>query len=242
LGSLEISGNPLQSTSDDNRFLGGTMTAPKDIQSVLDRKYGRYYEIADAISILLHPFAEVVLHDTETGKVVRIWNALSRRKEGSLSHLEDAPDLFTNEKILGPYEKALPDGGRCKSITVELRDGKAHMGFFCINMNVSFLESTKTLIESFITAKSHRPEPIYRNDVQEHINYLIRDYLLTIRKTAASLSRDERLAFVGLVNERGLFQTRNSMLIVAKALNISRSGVYTLLREVNGRVKRRPVN
>ena len=43
---------------------------------------------AAAMSILLHPHAEVVLHDLETGLIAGIWNAFSGRKPGMASLVE----------------------------------------------------------------------------------------------------------------------------------------------------------
>ncbi len=38
--------------------------------------------IAQAIAALLHPHAEVVIHDLRSGRIVDIWNAFSHRKAG----------------------------------------------------------------------------------------------------------------------------------------------------------------
>ena len=49
-----------------------------------------YYSIGEAVATLLHPFAEVVLHDLRTGRIERIWNSSTDRAAGDLSRLNRA--------------------------------------------------------------------------------------------------------------------------------------------------------
>jgi predicted transcriptional regulator YheO len=202
----------------------------KPSRASLDQKFGAYYPIAEAIVGLLHPYAEVVLHDVASGRVVRIWNAFSSRKAGDFSHLEGAPDLFPDSAIIGPYEKALSKGGRTKSITATLSDSTGrNVGFFCINLDVSVIDTAASMLTAFASPEVMRPEPIYRNDLQEHINYMVRDFLLSLNKTIELLDRRERALFVTKIDQAGLFQARNSVPLVAKAIGLSRASVYNIL-------------
>jgi predicted transcriptional regulator YheO len=194
--------------------------------------FGRYFAIGEAIAKLLHPYAEVVLHNVESGRIVKVWNPFSDRGPGTPSHLEGAPDLFTEGLVLGPYEKALPGQGRTKSITAALCDdaGKT-VGYFCINLDVSALDMVSAVVQAFSSPGSVRPEPLYRSDIQEHVNYVVRDFLLETNKTLNNLTRSDRVALVACVEEAGLFQARNSVLMLAKCLKMSRASVYKLLAE-----------
>ena len=197
-----------------------------------DAPFRSYFPIGEAVSTLLHPFAEVDLHDIESGRIVRIWNSFSRRKASDLSHLEDAPDLFADQDVLGPYEKALSALGRTKSITAAIRndDGET-IGYFCINLDVSVLDNVISRLGNFVALKVKRPEKLYKSDLQEHVNYVVHDYLLTMNKRLEGLSRNDRIQLVKSLNEQGIFQSRNSMQIVSKSLNVSRSSVYNLLAD-----------
>lgn len=197
--------------------------------------FSAYFSIGEAIATLLHPYAEVVLHDLRTGRIVRIWNSFTERQAGDLSNLKGAQDLFPDDQaVLGPYEKALPSQGRTKSITAGLRhpDGEL-IGFLCVNLDVSVLDQAQALMSAFASSELKRPEPIYRTDVQQHISYLVRDYSLKVNKPIDNLTRAERGELVALVDRDGLFQTRNSVMLVAKAMKISRASVYNLLAEIN---------
>ena len=204
----------------------------KASQTALDRKFGRYYSIAEAMVTLLHPHAEIVLHDIESGLIARIFNSFTTRKAGDHSHLEGARDLFSEKPVLGPYEKALTNGGRSKSMTSALYDDDGRLfGYFCVNLDVSALDRAVEMLAHFASPEVKRPEPMYRNDLQEHVNYLVRDFLLSVNKPVSRLSRKERLDFVSLVDAQGLFQARNAVPTVAKALDLSRASIYNLLTE-----------
>ena len=204
--------------------------------------FAPYYSIGEAIATLLHPFAEVVLHDLRTGRIERIWNSSTGRAAGDLSRLNRAQDQFSSDQpILGPYEKALPSQGRTKSITAGLRDLKGELiGFLCINLDVTLIDGATSLLASFAAVQMKRCEPIYRNDLQQQINYLVRDYSLKVNKPIQHLGKQERVDLVSLVNEANLFQARNSIKLVAEAMHLSRASVYNLLAEANKQAKGLP--
>lgn len=194
-----------------------------------------HFAIGEAIATLLHPFAEVVLHDLRSGRIVRIWNSFTARKAGDLSNLKDAADTFPEDQpVLGPYEKATSSEGRTKSITVGLRDNEGELiGFLCVNLDVSPIDRAVHLLTAFASPELKRPEPIYRNDLPQHVHYLVRDYSLRVNKPIDYLSRPERLELIALIDRDGLFQGRNAATLVARAMKISRASVYNLLAELS---------
>lgn len=194
--------------------------------------FAPFLPIGEAIALLLHPFGEVVLHDRRSGNIVHIWNAFGNRKAGDPSHLEGAPDLFTDDQVLGPYEKALAARGRTKSITAAIRDRSSTIiGFFCVNLNISVLDDVAGSIKNFVMTAAARPESIYRNDLQEHVNYVVRDYTIAAKKAVANMTRSERRELISELDDSGVFNARNAVNVVAKALEISRASVYNLLAE-----------
>lgn len=214
--------------------MAGAKARPSPTGNKID-PLGAYFAVGEAISTLLHPFAEVVLHDLETGRIVRIWNSFTERQAGDLSNLKAAPDLFPKEtNILGPYEKALSTLGRSKSITAGLRDADGELiGFLCINLDVTVLDKAGAILASFASSDLKRPEPIYRTDLQQHISYLVRDFSLKISKPVDNFSRQDRTELVTIINRDGLFQARNAAMLVAKAMNISRASIYNILGGIN---------
>jgi D-arginine utilization repressor len=198
-----------------------------------------YFAIGEAIAALFHPLVEVVLHDLRSGRIVRIWNCRTDRQAGDLSHLHRPQDQFSQtQAILGPYEKALPFQGRTKSITAGLRDVDNELiGFLCINLDVTLIDQATTMLTSFAAAQMKRPEPIYRNDLQLHISYLVRDYSIEVNKPIDHLDKEQRVELVAAVDRAGLFQARKSVELLAKAMHISRASVYNLLAEAKRSAK-----
>src|SRR5690606_24164764 len=118
-----------------------------------------------------------------SGRIGRLWHAFSSRKAGDLSGLEGAADLFSEDNVLGPYEKALPSHGRTQSITAAPRDADGGiMGYFCVNLEVTVLDATVEKLLAFTRTPSARPKPMYLNDLEQQISYAVRDYLLSVRK------------------------------------------------------------
>jgi D-arginine utilization repressor len=191
------------------------------------------FAVGEAVATLLHPYAEVVIHDLRTGRIVRIWNSFSDRQAGDLSNLKEAEAAFPqDQRVLGPYDKALNSEGRTKSVTAALRDEDNELfGFVCINLDVSLLDRAAAMLSMFASSEMKRPEPIYRNDMKQHINYLVRDFSIKVNRPVDNLTKEERVELVSLVDRDGLFQARNSVKLVATAMKISRASVYNLLAE-----------
>jgi predicted transcriptional regulator YheO len=84
------------------------------------------------------------------------------------------------------------------------------------------------------------PSRLNRNNLQQQISYLVRDYSLKVSKPIEYLDKQERVKLVLLVNEAGLFQARNSIMLMAKAMHLSRASVYNLLAEANKQSKVNP--
>jgi D-arginine utilization repressor len=201
--------------------------------------FRQLFAVGEAVAGLLHPYAEVVLHDLRTGRIVRIWNSFSDRQAGDLSNLKEAEAAFPkDQRVLGPYDKALNSDGRTKSITAALRDEDGEMyGFMCINLDVSLLDRAVSVLSAFASSELSRPEPIYRNDMKQHIYYLVRDYSVKVNRPIDNLTKEQRVELVSLIDRDGLFQARNSVNLVATAMKISRASVYNLIAESNRQSK-----
>jgi len=189
-----------------------------------------YFPVAEAVAALLHPHAEVVIHDLASDRIVKIWNAFSKRKPGDLSYIGHDPDLLDVADSYGPYEKAHDDGSRLKSVSALLKaaDGQ-RLGFLCINLDLSKLDVAVALLSAFGMPAQEPPEPLFRNDWRERINLEIRAFLQENGTSLKALDRADRIALLATLQAKGLFETRNAAPFVAEALGISRASVYGLL-------------
>lgn len=187
---------------------------------------------AAAISTLLYPHAEVVLHDLETGLIAGIWNAFSGRKTGMESLVEEALEEAGEGGIYGPYEKTGEDGRRLKSVTAVLKDdfGQA-LGLFCINMDVSHFDAAAKLLSAFAGVAAARPASLFAGDWREEINTALHDWLRTRGLALTALKKGDRVALVAALDGRGLFQTRNAVDHLAGLIGASRASIYNYLAD-----------
>lgn len=192
----------------------------------------RHAATAAAISTLLHPHAEVVLHDLETGRIAGIWNAFSGRRPGMDSLVSDEPEEIGADGVYGPYEKTGTDGRRLKSVTAVLAGeaGRA-AGLLCINMDVSHFEAAARLLSAFTGAPAPRPARLFAGDWREEINTALHDWLRGRGLALTALKRDERVALVAALDRRGLFATRNAADHLAGLIGASRASIYNYLAD-----------
>jgi len=189
---------------------------------------------AQAFEKLLHPFAEVVVHDLESDQIAAIFNPLSRRVVGDPSYLERM-ELETTETLIGPYEKTNWDGRRMKSISVVLKDatGKPE-GFLCVNVDVSNFDKANQMLNLFLGNQpplSEQSEQLFKDDMYEKLNVFVQDYCRDHQVAMEALSREDKKAIVAALAQEGAFNSKNAANYIGRVLGISRATVYNYLKE-----------
>ncbi len=196
----------------------------------------RYIPVADAVSQLLHPNAEVVIHELFTDRVYYVANPFSGRKTGDVSLLKlSAEDLEREADIIGPYEKAGDKGQTIRSVTAVLRDysGRAQ-GLMCINLDYSGYEPALDLLEALIRPRQHQPHPeiLFRNDWRDQIKLEIKAFLNKNQLVLTSLNLSNRRQLMSRLDEKGLFYAKKSIEQVATILGVSRATAYSDLQVI----------
>jgi len=188
--------------------------------------------VCEAIVALLHPFAEVAVHDIRRDLIVAIWNPISERKVGDRSLIDELPEYAEDARVIGPYPKVLADGRAVISVSVVLHNAKgADRGLLCINFDRSPLDGVIDLLTRFAAPVHERPPELFDGDWREQIVLLVDEECRARRLRRDRLTREQRLALVRLMDERGLFATRNAAAHAARALGVSRTTTYALLKE-----------
>ena len=199
----------------------------------------RHSATAAAISTLLYPHAEVVLHDLETGLIAGIWNAFSGRKPGMESLVEDELDQADEGGVYGPYEKTGGDGRRLKSVTAVLKDDFGQVaGLLCVNMDVSHFEAAAKLLSAFTGAAAPRAPPLFAGDWREAINMALNEWLRGRGLALPALRKGDRVALVAELDRRGLFQTRNAVDHLAGLIGASRASIYNYLADARRQTRK----
>jgi len=195
-------------------------------------KKGNLESIAQGITALLHPNAEVVIHDLSTQKISAIFNNFSNRKAGDPSLLDPDVNWSKESSPYGPYEKTNWDGQPLHSVTIILKDdtGQAR-ALLCINVDVSVLKQAQALIGSFVNQRvTEKPESLFKGDWKERIHTFVHGWLRTEQKNLDSLTQQEKRLLVLELKKQGAFKAKHAAQHVADTLNVSRPTVYNHLR------------
>lgn len=189
---------------------------------------------AEAFARLLHPFAEVVVHDLSKDQIEAIYNPLSRREVGDDSYL-DRIDFHESEVVIGPYDKTNWDGRPMKSISVVLRNqsGKAE-GFLCVNVDVSVFTTANQLLQSFLKNNIDLPgesQRLFKDDLYERVNLYVRKYCQERQVSMEALSRENKKEIINALAEKGAFDGKNAAIYISRVLRVSRATVYNYLKE-----------
>lgn len=214
---------------------GGEVAAQTLVFPVLQRT-------ATALQRLLTPFCEVVVHDFRDFEhsIIHIEGNVTNRKVG-----DAATDLLLTKASLGDtdedlynYLTSLPGGRLMKSCTVFLRDetGKAY-GAFCINFDISAFANMRKVLGDFLaTEEKVDVSENFANDIEETIQAVLTETLYELGQQLPLMSREEKVGLVGRLADKGIFQVKKAVPIVADQLGLSRATVYNYLRDArNGR-------
>jgi predicted transcriptional regulator YheO len=186
-----------------------------------------------AIAALLHPHAEVALHDLATDTIVGLWNGLSGRQVGDPALLSELPESWRERPVQGPYAKVLADGTQLSSVSAVINDRRGTpRGLLCVNLDRTPLLELAAIISRIAAPAEARPPELFERDWREQIAIAVDERCRELGIDRRRLSRAQRAALVAGLDRRGLFATRNAAQHAAKALGVSRATVYALLKEV----------
>ncbi|MBB6345336.1 putative transcriptional regulator YheO [Nonomuraea muscovyensis] len=199
-----------------------------------DPRVRKWAPVCQAVALLLGPYAEVVLHDPVTDRVLEIWNPMASRGRGDPSLLGELDELDPSaQDVYGPYEKLLADGRRLSSVSAVLRDAQERpSAVLCINLDRTPLEQAAAVLSAFGAPAVRRPEPLFEQDWSERIQQVIGGYVRETGRPLERMTRPDRLAILGRLDEARVFAVRRAVPVVAGALRVSRSTVYGLLAEL----------
>jgi len=197
----------------------------------------KFVSVAEAIAKLLHPHAEVVIHDIRSNRIAAVFNGFSRRKAGDESLIEDVESLKSGLAVHGPFPKRTFDGRRLKYVTTLLRDNKDEViGLMCISLDVSVFEALEGTVRDFLgnVGDSTGLDQMFDDDWQQRIDRFVRQYLLRKNLSMKNLNRGDRVGLVGSLHEAGAFRAKDAATYVARVLDVSRATVYSDLGDITG--------
>jgi len=184
---------------------------------------------------LFHPYVEGAIHDLKQGKVIAIYNNISRRHVGDQSpvtelgvDIKDFPDVFE------PYYKTNWDGRQLKCTSVTIRDNTGTpIGLVCMNFDASVFQNIGQHIETLLQTKPTGLNPVERfaDNWQQQVSAFMDTYARTHNVAIRTMTKDQKAALVCDMYDHALFNYRDAASYIAQQLDVSRTTIYNYLKK-----------
>lgn len=204
-------------------------------QSSFQQLLKHYEPLIQAVVELFHPFVEAAVHDLKKGTLAAIYHNISQRKVGDSSPLkelnvsvEEFPDRFA------PYYKTNWDGRPLKCTSITLRDSQGRpVGLICFNVDTSVMGEAHKILQMFLKTEAGAENPVeaFGGECETLANAAIQEYLKVKNLSLGHLNRDQKREVVQHLYRKGIFNFKQSVPFVARALHISRATVYNHLNQ-----------
>jgi predicted transcriptional regulator YheO len=201
--------------------------------------------VARAIARTTGPHCEVVLHDyrewDRSGSTI-VWiengHVTGRRIGGPTTNLglealksgTDSPDRFN-------YQSRAKDGRTLRSTSIYFRNRTGKLiGSLCINVDVDAYVTARAALDALLGVAIEPPADSYvaetfGSDIAEVLDAQIQAAIARTGKPVAALARDDRVAVVRQLDDKGAFLVKRAADRIARALGTSRVTVYAYLEE-----------
>jgi predicted transcriptional regulator YheO len=192
--------------------------------------------LLEGIIGLFYPYAEGAVHDLKRGKIIALYNNISKRKVGDPSavtelgvDIKDFPDVFD------PYYKTNWDGKQLKCVSTTIRDESgAPIGLICINFDTSIFQTMNIQLEKFLSlANKNSLNPVERfgTNWQQQVSAFVDEFARKHNVAINAMSKEQKAQLVGEMYDHALFNYRDAATYVARQLGVSRTTIYNYLKE-----------
>lgn len=205
-----------------------------------DRAIIESYKYAvKGISNLFGNSCEVLIHSLENyeNAVVYIENGHNSSRSVGAPITNLALELINGankgKKFLEPYESKFPNGNRCKSVTIPIKNNEKLIGLLCINFNVEisvfdfakqfFINDNNQFSDDNIENYSANIEDMMKSMIEKNINNIILDMSIP--------NQDKNKEIILRLHELGFFNLKGSVEYLAEKLQISEHTVYSNIRK-----------
>ncbi len=208
-----------------------------------DQIFATLKQIADLITRMFGDNCEVAVHDLTAPhrKLVAITGRVTGRKPGA--PVTDAVARYfardgNQVKDRHCFKTITDDGRELKSSTSYIKDSKGKVvAAFCINFNTTDFHNAMQLLESFISrdngfeAQAGMPEKISFS-IDNTVDALFEGSVAEIGKRPASMTTEEKIRLVRILETKGAFQIRGVVSQVALRLGVSNFTIYNYLKKI----------
>jgi predicted transcriptional regulator YheO len=203
-------------------------------------------QLIPSLQQMLGPRYEVILHDlshVETS-IVMLEGDVTHRKTGGpatnylLRLIKEGGNEAANSIN---YRTVLPDGRVLRSSTIFIRDDDGLIvGSLCINLDLTDFIVARNLLEddtSFAPPDVESPKETFAQDISEVMESVVDAEVSLTQKPAAYMQKEDKLAVVTRLEQKGIFAIKNAVDYVAECLGVTNFTIYNYLKEVRGKVR-----
>ena len=200
-------------------------------------------QLADLVTRMFGDNCEIAVHDlTSKNKgLIYLTGNVTKREPGSpvtdavVKHLVQDGNKVMDRHC---FMTLTDDGRELKSSTSYIRDTTGEViAAFCINFNTTDHHNAIQLLESFLNRRvisepsMDEPEKISFS-INNTMDSLFEQAVEEIGKRPASMTTDEKVRLVKILEIRGAFQIRGVVNQVALRLGVSNFTIYNYLKKI----------
>lgn len=197
----------------------------------LERKIKELDPMIRATVDLFKPFVEAAVYDTVQGRIVVMYNSLTKRKIGDRISLKEVsqrpfPDYFP------PHYKMNHDGRVIKCTLVPLKEADgALIGFLSFSVDTSAIKGLFNVLSNFLGMENEVPPTMEENEgFEERARFLIDEFFKERNDPSRHLGRDDKKVLIQFLHKKGLFNYKKAPFELAKWLKISRASIYNYIK------------
>ncbi len=207
-----------------------------------------YQPVLRALATAAGPTVEVVLHNLD-GADVDLGHTIMAIENGHVTGravggpstslgLDVMKNRQKNHDAFG-YTAYTSDGRelRCSSVYFHNAAGEI-IASLCVNVDLSPLQQVRSTLEALLPAApaaADAPREHFGADLVSVMDSMISDAIREIGRPVENMSRDDKIAVLERLDQRGATQMRKSVEAIAKRLGISRVTAYSYLDEARSR-------
>ncbi len=179
-------------------------------------------QLARSLVDLFYPLVEATLYNAK-GSIQEIFNAFSTIKEDQEF---DVQNCHTNTV----FSELLVGGKNVKSIIYPFYEDNLIVGYLRIRYDLTHFKNLQEQLNFLVQSTSHPLPQATIDPWKQSIDQIISAYLTENKINLQAISAKQKRELISRLQEKGLFDFKESSTYVASKLQISRATVYNYLK------------
>lgn len=205
--------------------------------SFVEENLNMLCEIGNCIAKQFGENCEVVLHDLTRAydnTIVAIWNGHVTGRTVGGGGTNIGLQLLRGKKETQDeycYINYTEDGRTLKSSSKYFVENGKIVGSLCINQDISDMVEIRKIMEKITMQQENteKTKEVFTKNVEELLAAMMQEELRVLGKTVEELSKEEKIAIVHSLDDKGAFLIKKAAEQVAEFLGTSRFTIYNYL-------------